>query len=52
MDLNYLYHRRGLSLLLAQHAASEKSRRNHRAASRAYASSIRDVLRDAWPADA
>jgi len=48
MDLNHLYFRRGRSLLLAQHAATEKARRSHRAASRAHPSSIGDVLREAW----
>jgi hypothetical protein len=29
MDLNSLYHRRGKSLLMAAHAASEKARNAH-----------------------
>lgn len=36
MDLNYLYHRRGVSLIMAAHAACDRSRSAHRAFARAY----------------
>lgn len=40
MDLNYLYHRHGVSLLRAGHAACEPSRRAHLSMARQYASRI------------
>ena len=45
MDLNYLYHRRGVSLLMARNAACEKSRDVHAALARAYAARIGDARR-------
>ena len=36
MDLNYLYHRRGQSLMMAAHAACEPSRDAHLALARGY----------------
>ncbi len=50
MDLNFLYHRRGVSHLMAQHAACERSRNAHRNLSQAYAGCIGDLLRQAWRA--
>lgn len=43
MDLNDLYHRRGVSLLRARHAACEKSRDAHAALARAYAARIHEA---------
>lgn len=40
MDLNYLYHRRGVSLLRAGHAECEPSRLAHLSMARRYASRI------------
>jgi hypothetical protein len=40
MDLNYLYHRHGVALLMAEHAASEPVRTAHRAFVAAYAARI------------
>ena len=41
MDLNYLYHRRGIATHLARRAACEKSRTAHGAFARAYSARIR-----------
>ena len=40
MDLNYLYHRRGVATYLARHAACGKAREVHRAFARAYSGRI------------
>jgi hypothetical protein len=40
MDLNYLYHRRQVSLFMAENAAGEDSRRAHRAFADSYAARI------------
>jgi hypothetical protein len=40
MDLNYLYHRRGVSTLMSQNATSEQSRAAHRGLAAAYAAKI------------
>ena len=40
MDLNYLYHRRGKSLLMAAQAACEKSRAAHLGLARGYLARI------------
>lgn len=45
MDLNYLYHRRGQSLLMAAKAACEPSRRAHLGLASGYVSRIA-ALRD------
>jgi hypothetical protein len=45
MDLNYLYHRHGVSLLMAEHAASAQSRDAHRSLAQGYAARITDALR-------
>jgi hypothetical protein len=45
MDLNYLYHRHGVSLFMVDNAACERSRMAHRAFARAYAGRIADALR-------
>lgn len=42
MDLNYLFHRHGMSLLMANHAACDTSRRAHREMAAAYAVRIAD----------
>jgi len=44
MDLNYLYHRRGQSLMMAAHAACESSRAAHLALASGYVAKI-TVLR-------
>lgn len=46
MDLNYLYHRRGIATFMARHAACERSRRAHGAFARAYTSHIARVKRE------
>ena len=46
MDLNYLYHRRGVASYLARHAACETSRETHRAFARAYSARIAETKRD------
>ncbi|MBO9712836.1 hypothetical protein [Sphingomonas sp.] len=43
MDLNYLYSRHQVSLMLAKRAASPEARWAHRAMARAYAQRIRLV---------
>jgi hypothetical protein len=45
MDLNDLYHRRGVSLLMARNAACDNSRDAHAAMAGAYAASIRAIRR-------
>ena len=45
MDLNYLYHRHGVSLLMADHAACAVSRRAHRTMAGAYAGRIAEAMR-------
>ena len=45
MDLNYLYHRRGVSLLRAEHAACAGSRAAHRGLAAAYADGIAAFIR-------
>jgi hypothetical protein len=42
MDLNYLYHRRGVSLFLSRNAASEQARTAHRGLATGYAKRIAD----------
>jgi len=46
MDLDYLYHRHGVSLLMAENAACDRSRRVHRFLAKAYAGRIADAVRD------
>jgi hypothetical protein len=43
MDLNYLYHRRGKSLLLAAQASSEQARDAHIALARGYVARITEL---------
>jgi hypothetical protein len=45
MDLNYLYHRHGVSLLMAEHASCARSRKAHWSFAGAYAGRIADALR-------
>ena len=45
MDLNYLYHRRGKSLLMATHAACERSRADHLSLALGYVARIDDLRR-------
>ena len=45
MDLNYLYHRRGKSLLMAAQASCEKSRTAHLDLARGYVARIAEVRR-------
>ena len=45
MDLNYLYHRHGMSLMMAANAACENSRAAHQVLASAYASRISETLR-------
>lgn len=40
MDLNYLYHRRGVATLMSHNAACEPSRDVHRTFARAYGTRI------------
>ena len=47
MDLNYLYHRHGVSLLMADRAVCEPSRSAHRTLAGAYAGRIAAALRQA-----
>lgn len=49
MDLNYLYHRHGVSLLMAERAACEQARSAHRDFAHVYAERIADWLRQARP---
>jgi hypothetical protein len=52
MDLNYLYHRHGISLMMAEQAACKRSRNAHRSFATAYADEIADRVRRAWSAAA
>ena len=45
MDLNYLYHRRGKSLLMAAQASCEKSRTAHLDLARGYVARIAEIRR-------
>ncbi|HET9811974.1 MAG TPA: hypothetical protein VFP53_09840 [Sphingomicrobium sp.] len=45
MDLNYLYHRHQVSLLLSENAACEQSRDAHVGLAEAYASRIAEAKR-------
>ena len=45
MDLNYLYHRRGKSLLMAARATCEKSRNAHLDLALGYVARIADLRR-------
>jgi hypothetical protein len=45
MDLNYLYHRHGVSLLMAARASCDRSRDAHRSLAAAYAERIARVVR-------
>ena len=45
MDLNYLYHRRGKSLMMAAQARCERSRDAHLALSLAYVARIDELRR-------
>jgi hypothetical protein len=45
MDLNYLYHRHGVSLVMATEAACERSRKVHQRLAAAYANRIAKTLR-------
>jgi hypothetical protein len=47
MDLNDLFHRHGVSLLMAQHAACDRSRSAHRAIAAACATRIARQLQRA-----
>lgn len=40
MDLNYLYHRRGVALLMADNATCDSSRAAHRGLAAGYAAKI------------
>jgi hypothetical protein len=46
MDLNYLYHRRGVAAYMGRHAACVSSRAVHRAFARAYTWRIEQLKRD------
>ena len=46
MDLNYLYHRRGVSLVMAERASCDRSRDAHHSFANAYAKRIAGVLRE------
>jgi hypothetical protein len=46
MDLNYLYHRRGIATYMARHAACSNAREAHGAFARAYSGRIDQVKRD------
>jgi len=45
MDLNYLYHRRGQSLMMAAHAACEPSRAAHLNLALGYVARIEELRR-------
>ena len=45
MDLNYLYHRRGKSLLMAAQASCESSRNAHLELAHAYVARIAELRR-------
>jgi hypothetical protein len=44
MDLNYLYHRQGVSLMMAARASCDRSRDAHRSLAAAYAKRIAGAL--------
>ena len=44
MDLNYLYHRQGVSNHMAAAAACERSREAHRGLAARYAAQIEDII--------
>ena len=44
MDLNYLFHRHGVSLLMADNASCADARRAHRTMAKGYAARIADAL--------
>ena len=46
MDLNYLYHRRGKSLMMADQAACENSRTAHLDLARGYVARIAELRRE------
>jgi hypothetical protein len=46
MDLNYLYHRRGVATYLARHAACSNSRQAHSAFARVYSARIDRMKRE------
>ena len=46
MDLNYLFHRHGHALLLAQHAACDRSQAAHREMADAYSDRITAMQAD------
>lgn len=52
LELSYLYHRHGVSLLMAENAACERSRRAHRTLAKAYACRIADAIRGSTAAAA
>jgi hypothetical protein len=52
MDLNYLYHRRGKSLMMAANAKCEPSRSAHLELAHGYVARIAQVRRDRLPAAA
>ena len=45
MDLNYLYHRHGVSLIMAARASCDRSRDAHRSLAAAYAERIAGTVR-------
>jgi hypothetical protein len=45
MDLSYLYHRHGVSLVMAEHAACDRARDAHHFLAAAYAERIADAVR-------
>lgn len=45
MDLNYLYHRQQVSLLMAEYARSDAARRAHRELANRYGAQIADAKR-------
>jgi hypothetical protein len=46
VDLNYLYHRRGIATYLARHAACSNAREAHGAFARVYSARIDVMKRD------
>ena len=46
MDLNYLYHRHGVSLIMAERAGCDRSRRAHHSLAAAYAERIALLVGD------
>jgi hypothetical protein len=46
LDFNYLYHRHGVSLMMADRAGCVPSRDAHRTLAKSYARRIADALRD------